>query len=133
MEEERPLEVIMGFSRRNRVESHEVAELRIRALEQEVEGLDLECEEDGEANMLQMENICNEISLLEEGMNHQENGGDDVDSDIKFKAVQVLEYFGITHEMQKMAMGQLSGGQKKKVLLACTLFCDLDLLLLDGK
>jgi ABC-type Mn2+/Zn2+ transport system ATPase subunit len=29
-------------------------------------------------------------------------------------------------------MGKLSGGQKKKVLLACSLFCDLDLLLLDG-
>ena len=60
------------------------------------------------------------------------DGSNDVDGDIRFKAKKVLEYFGITEEMQSMPMGKLSGGQKKKVLLACSLFCDLDLLLLDG-
>ena len=45
------------------------------------------------------------------------DGSNDVDGDIRFKAKKVLEYFGITEEMQSMPMGKLSGGQKKKVLL----------------
>ena len=131
MDTEMPLDMVVGCSRQNQVESKEAAEGRIQQLEEDIDGLDLECEDDGGANMLRMEEICNEISALEEYIANED--GADLDSDVKFKAEQVLEYFGITKEMQDMPMGKLSGGQKKKVLLASSLFCDIDLLLLDGE
>lgn len=142
--DERPIDVIIGYTRRNKVDSSDAAAARIEVLEEAMESLDLECPDTGQDNMVRMEAICGEISALEDEIRRQDNigadgGGDgngngdgDVDGDIRFKAKQVMEYFGITEEMQSMPMGKLSGGQKKKVLLACSLFCDLDLLLLDG-
>ena len=125
MDDEIPIDVVIGYTERNKIDSAEAATARIGLLEEEMELLDLECPEEGEDNMKRMEAICNEISVLEDV-------NDDADSDINFKAAKVLEYFGLTEEMQHMPMGKLSGGQKKKVLLGCSLFCDLDLLLLDG-
>ncbi len=128
-----PLDVVLSQNQRNMVESNEAAEQKIQNLEEEIEGLDLENDEDG-AQAERMEVLCNEISALEDEIQALESGNhDNVDGDIKHRALKVLEYFGITEKMQKMPMAQLSGGQKKKVLLACCLFCDLDLLLLDGK
>jgi ATPase subunit of ABC transporter with duplicated ATPase domains len=133
MNDETPIEVVMGYSRTNQIESNDAAEARIRGLEEEMEGLDLECEENGEANMKRMEEICDEISTVEENTGHLGENEGSIDSDVKFKVTKVLEYFGIKEDMQNTAMANLSGGQKKKVLLACSLCCDLDLLLLDGK
>lgn len=135
MNDETPIEVVIRRSNDNKIESNDVAEARIHGLEEEMESLDLECEENGEANVKRMEDICNEISIIEDNMVQLGSGNeiDDIDGDVKFKATQVLEYFGIDEDMQKMSMKNLSGGQKKKVLLACSLFCDIDLLLLDGK
>ena len=127
-----PVDVVMGYSRTNQIDSKDAAEGLIAALEEEMDGLDLECEEHGEANMRRMEEICNEISGLEERTSGSVEMDTDMDGDVKLKVTKVLDFFGITEDMQDTPMANLSGGQKKKVLLACSLFCDLDLLLLDG-
>ena len=129
MDNELPIDVVIGCTKQNLHDSNEALQCKIEALEEELEALDLECPEHGEENVEKMENICAEISKLEDSM--QQDGGNDLDSDIRFKAEQVLEYFGIPKVMQSKTMDTLSGGQRKKVLLACSLFCDLDLLLLD--
>jgi ATP-binding cassette subfamily F protein 1 len=134
MGNETPIDVIMGHNQKNRVLSREVASARIRDLEEELDGIDLDCPENGNENMKKMERICHDISSYEESLNNNlDSEADDTDGDIQFKVTQVLEYFGITKDMQRMPMRQLSGGEKKKVLLASSLFCDLDILLLDGK
>lgn len=130
MNDETPFEVVMGYNRSNQIESNDAAAARIQDLEEEMESLDLECEENGEANMKRMEEICDAISALEESSSEADAN---IDSDVKLKATKVLEYFGIKEDIQNKPMVNLSGGQKKKVLLACSLFCDLDLLLLDGE
>jgi len=103
------------------------------------------------SNEEQMETICNQIAILEDQLNDNENDNEydninenddnnNADNDgnnnnkkdqENEKASEVLTYFGISKERQQMPMRTLSGGQKKKVLLACSLFCDLDFLLLD--
>jgi len=132
MDDETPRDVVMGFKNQNRELSREVISARIRDLEIEMEGLDLECPQQGQANVEKMEAICNEISLLEEHLNNSEDvDKGDTDSDVVGKVTSVLEYFGISKDLHGLPMGKLSGGEKKKVLLACSLFCDLDMLLLD--
>jgi ATPase subunit of ABC transporter with duplicated ATPase domains len=134
MDEETPMEVILGYKKQNRELSREVISARIRDLENEMEALDLDCPEQGHANVERMEAICNEISILEESQSNSEDvDKGDTDSDILCKVTTVLEYFGIPKDLHGIPMGNLSGGEKKKVLLACSLFCDLDILLLDGK
>ena len=144
-----PLDVVMGYKKKNQFESKETFQKRIEELENELELLmerNNEDERDHDPNddenyEAEMERICNEIALLEEQDN--DNGDDDDDDgattttnsekdEQSKKASQVLSYFGIDQEEQLRPMRLLSGGQKKKVLLACALFCDIDILLLDG-
>ena len=80
-----------------------------------------------EENNRVMEDLCAQISALEDSLNNASSN----DENIHSKAVEVLEYFYITCDMQSTKMGNLSGGQRKKVLLACSLFCNLDIVLLD--
>lgn len=127
-----PLSVVLSHNVKNRAESNEAAELKILQLEDEIEGLDLENDDDGEQSE-RMETLCNEISAIEDEMNANSGSSGCIDGDVKDRALKVLDYFGIVEEMQAMPMAKLSGGQKKKVFLACSLFCNLDLLLLDGK
>lgn len=135
MDKETPIDVIMGCKQQNREMSREVMLARIQDLEYEMEELDLDCPEQGKANVDKMEAICNEISILEDILSNSEDvdKGYAGDGDILSKVTSVLEYFGITTDLHRIPMGKLSGGEKKKVLLACSLFCDLDILLLDGK
>jgi ATPase components of ABC transporters with duplicated ATPase domains len=135
MDKETPIDVIMGCKQQNREMSREVMLARIQDLEYEMEELDLDCPEQGKANVDKMEAICNEISILEDNLSNSEgvDKGYAGDGDILSKVTSVLEFFGITTDLHRIPMGKLSGGEKKKVLLACSLFCDLDILLLDGK
>lgn len=132
MDNETPMDVIIRSNQQNQVQSRDAIAARIRDLENELEGLDLDCPDNGGANVKRMEQICNDISILEEIINEPENEAvDDADNDIQYKVAQVLEYFGIHRDLHREPMGKLSGGEKKKVFLACSLFCDLDILLLD--
>jgi ABC-type cobalamin/Fe3+-siderophores transport system ATPase subunit len=127
-----PLEVILGYKKNNKKESKDAVEKKIQALEQELEII----MDSGEIDEEEMEKVCNEISLLEDQLNQDENGDNndsDSDDDLTYKVSQILSYFGIDEIKQRTPMDKLSGGQKKKVLLASTLFCDVDVLLLDGK
>ncbi len=134
-----PLDVVMGYRKKNQQESKGVIEKRIEALEQELEVIMESNGDDSDGddndNEEKMERVCNEISALEDqlNMNLGNDGQDGLDLEYHQKAAQVLTCFGITKKQQNSSMGLLSGGQKKKVLLACTLFCDVDVLLLDGK
>jgi len=125
-----PLSVVLSHNVKNRVESNKAAEQTILQLENQIEELDLENDEDGEQSE-RMETLCNEISAIEDEMNANIGDSGSINGDVKDRALKVLDYFGITEEMQAIPMAKLSGGQKKKVFLACSLFCNLDLLLLD--
>jgi len=132
-----PLDVVMGYKEKNQQESKGVIEKRIEALEQELETI-MENDndgddDDGESNEEKMERVCNDISTLEDQLNITEGGSEgEKNLEHKQKASQVLSCFGINENQQTKPMAFLSGGQKKKVLLACTLFCEVDILLLDG-
>ena len=139
-----PLEVVMGYRTKNRQESKHTSRKRMEELEEELEKIMEKLNADGNDidnddelnNEGEMERLCTEISLLEDQLNGTEDDGDnnsskDYEEDYN-RASQVLSYFGIDEVKQKMGMNVLSGGQKKKVLLACALFCDIDILLLDG-
>lgn len=118
-----PIEVVLGCISRNEQDVKDAAEERIKDLEKDIEELDLEVEENNRV----MEDLCAQISALEDSLNNASSN----DENIHSKAVEVLEYFDITCDMQSTKMGNLSGGQRKKVLLACSLFCNLDIVLLD--
>mmetsp|Transcript_19200 Transcript_19200/g.28761 ORF Transcript_19200/g.28761 Transcript_19200/m.28761 type:complete len:762 (+) Transcript_19200:82-2367(+) len=138
-----PLDVVMRYRKKNQQESKGVTEKRIETLEQELETLmggntddnndnDDNVDANDENHEEEIERICNEISMLEDQLNTLDGGTEEgLDLEYHQKASQVLSCFGITEDQQKTSMNYLSGGQKKKVLLACTLFCDIDVLLLD--
>ena len=147
-----PLEVVLGFRKKNQKESTVVTRKQIEALELQLDNPDVQSNED------EMERIFTEISLLEDQLEHNNDDNDNnndcsnnnenenenrpfstapttsniYENGIVNRAARVLEYFGINDMKQHSSMEYLSGGQKKKVMLACALFCDLDILLLDG-
>ncbi len=49
----------------------------------------------------------------------------------EYRCQQILLGLGLTEEQIKSPLNQLSGGQQQRVKLACALFCQSDLLLLD--
>lgn len=118
-----PIEVVLGCISRNEQDVKDATEQRIKDLEKDIEELDLEVEENNQV----MEDLCTEISALEDRLSDTNSNNES----IHCKAMDVLEYFDITSDMQSTRMWKLSGGQRKKVLLACSLFCDLDIVLLD--
>ena len=77
--DDRPMDVIIGYTQRNKVDSSDAASGRIEVLEEVMESLDLECPDTGPDNMVQMEAICGEISALEDEMRRQDNVGADGD------------------------------------------------------
>lgn len=118
-----PIEVVLGCVSKNEQDVKDAVEQRIKDIEKDIEELDLDIEENNQV----MEDLCAEISTLEDSLSDASSANEGIYS----KAVDVLEYFDITSDMQSTKMGNLSGGQRKKVLLACSLFCDLDIVLLD--
>ena len=136
-----PLDIVLGYKRKNKKESKQSSEKRIQELEEELEII-MEKMNNSDVNYdHEMERICTEIAYLEDLLNGTGSASDnmigdkvnDVEDEEYHKASQVLDYFGIDEVKQHSSMNILSGGQKKKVLLACALFCDIDILLLDGK
>jgi ATPase subunit of ABC transporter with duplicated ATPase domains len=94
---------------------------RIEQLEEELEKLDMTSEKDAE----KMESICEEISVLE----GESDGAHDFEV-TRRKAQDALAFFGMDKSMH-VPMKRLSGGDRKKVILGCALFCRTDILLLD--
>lgn len=134
-----PMDVVLRYTNKNKKESKYMSQNRIQQLEEQLEiimnsstGTSSSNDDD------EMERICNEIALLEDASSDAQKNDNDKDDDnndeMIDRASQVLSYFGIDESKQRTtSMTLLSGGLKKKVLLACALFCDIDILLLDGK
>lgn len=116
-----PLDFVLGHHAAYMERTATVNESRIEELEKEVEQLDMSSEED----MNRMETLCEEISAIED----ETQGGHDMEG-VKQQAKEALSFFGI-HENQNVPMERLSGGDHKKTILACALFCRTDLCLLD--
>jgi ATPase subunit of ABC transporter with duplicated ATPase domains len=91
----------------------------IEKMEADLELLDAQDSED-------MEKICNQISDLEQEL----DGGHDIQA-IRSQAEEALKFFGLDESVWDIPSEQLSGGLRKKISLASSLFCQQDLLLLD--
>ena len=101
--------------------SRDANKSRIESLETELEQLEMASEDDTQ----RMEELCEQISLLEDTTD-----GYDLEV-VRQQAQEALVFFGIEESSWNVPMERLSGGERKKVVLACALFCRTDLLLLD--
>lgn len=116
-----PLECVLGHHAASMESSKTSNASRIEQLEQELEKLDMASEEDAD----RMEYLCEEISALED----ESESAHDMEL-TRQRAQDALSFFGI-EENQNIPMERLSGGERKKTLLACALFCRTDLCLFD--
>ena len=118
------MEIILGYQQKQREKSKTTGTLRIEQLEQQLEQLDMASDEDAE----KVEELCQAISLVEEEI------GDDNGHNatmVRQQAEEALGFFGVGQEFWNQPTELLSGGELKKVYLACVLVCRSDLLLLD--
>lgn len=116
-----PLEYVLSHHDAFVEQSKSANARRIVQLEAELEQLDMTSEEDTE----KMEVMCEAISILE----NESKCAHDLELTGR-KAQEALAFFGIDENMN-VSMERLSGGERKKVVLACALSCRTDLLLLD--
>jgi len=116
-----PLEFVLGHHDAFLAKSKIANQSRIEQLEAELEELDMASEEDTQ----KMEDLCQLISAIED----ESEGAHGLDI-VRRQAQEALAFFGID-ENQHVPMARLSGGERKKTLLACALFCRTDLCLLD--
>ena len=140
-----PVDVVLGHHGVYFQRSVEAIQARITELEDQLEGgpsvtdgneqdshgngvpkKDNDEEEEEEDEETRIERICEQIAMLEEEI----EGGHDV-AVVKEQAEEALRFFGIHPKDWDTPTGELSGGQCKKIALACAVFCRTDLLLLD--
>ena len=117
-----PLEIVLGHHDAISQKSQEANQTRIEQLEAELEQLDMSLEDDAR----KMEDLCDQISALEDKV----EGGLDVALK-RQQAQEALAFFGIEESSWHAPLECLSGGERKKVMLACALFCQTDCLFLD--
>lgn len=118
-----PIDVVLKNHREMKRQSAAANAMRIKDLEEKIDGLDMESEED----QARMEVLCEEISRLEG------DSDDDEDDTVgtEAKAREALHFFGVPESMHFMPTSNLSGGIRKKISLACGLVSRARLLLLD--
>ena len=118
-----PIDVVLKNHRDMKSQSAEANAMRIKDLEDEIDGLDMESEED----QARMEVLCEEISRLEEDSDDDEDDADGAEA----KAREALHFFGVPDSMYDVSTSKLSGGIRKKITLASALVSRARLLLLD--
>jgi ATPase subunit of ABC transporter with duplicated ATPase domains len=119
--EKTPLDFVLRHHDSFLERSKDASKSRIESLEKELEQLDMTSEDETQ----RMEELCEEIAQLEGS-----SDGHDLDV-VQQQAQEALAFFGIDNSSWSIPMERLSGGQRKKVILACALFCPTDLVLLD--
>mmetsp|Transcript_5065 Transcript_5065/g.7691 ORF Transcript_5065/g.7691 Transcript_5065/m.7691 type:complete len:727 (+) Transcript_5065:106-2286(+) len=143
-----PLQYVLSHHEKFSQHANEALQSRMEQLEDELENLNLEedatnddSDDDDQKEELspeeRMELLCEAISALEDEKEDTHDA-----RLIQDQARQALEFFSDPQDTkhnntdgnswyQHMPISQLSGGYKKKMMLACALFCKCDLLLLD--
>jgi ATPase subunit of ABC transporter with duplicated ATPase domains len=116
-----PLDFVLRHHNLFLERSKDASKSRIESLEAELEGLDMTSEDDTQ----RMEELCEEISMIQDI-----SDGHDLEV-VQQQAQGALAFFGINKRSRNIPMERLSGGERKKVVLACALFCPTDLVLLD--
>lgn len=125
-----PIDVVLQNHKKMKKRSAEANKIRIGELEAQLDALDVELESD----QAKMEELCEQISQLED-FDGEEDEGDDiigsVTNNLEARAREALRFFGVPESTFRMPTSKLSGGVRKKVSLACALISRPGLLLLD--
>eukprot|EP00978_Attheya_sp_CCMP212_P002654 scaffold5444_cov63-Attheya_sp.AAC.2 len=116
----------------------ECKRLQIEQLEAELESLNDPSAPEYESRM---EELCEQISaadeeleLLTSSKSYNDGtlpGATKEMEETRQQAIEALDFFGVNEELRDTPLKQLSGGIRKKVALACALFCSPDILMLD--
>lgn len=117
-----PIELVLGHHDTFKQHSAITIQTRIEELEEKLESIDVTIQDNSET----VEEICEQICSLED----ERDGGYDTTA-IRHQVEESLSFFELDESWWNVPSENLSGGQRKKVLLACALFCRSDLLLLD--
>ena len=118
-----PIDILLKTHREMKSQSDEANAMRMRDLEEQIDGLDMESEDD----QAKMEVLCEEISRLEEDSDDEEDGIGCAEE----RAREALLFFGVPETMFDTPTSKLSGGIRKKISLASALVSRVRLLLLD--
>ena len=123
-----PITLAQRYHESHKQKTQEANKYTIEQLENQINELDLTIDE----NSIKMESLCEQISLLEEeDEEYNVNNTSNSHHIIHKQIMEALEFFSIPSIVWNKPMSELSGGIRKKVLLACVLICNPDILMLD--